>query len=256
MASLFRYARPAATSKAFDRMLAVRAVLFTGRRFTCPCCGWRLRTFTEADGSWRARANGYCPRCNAKARHRRDWLFLQANTNLFVDRLRLLHVSPKFSLARRLVRLPNLDYVAGDIEARPFISVRFTAERLPFGDATFDAVICIHVLEHVEDDRAAMQELHRVMRPGGWALVSVPLRLDHPTYEDGAITDPEARRRAFGETDHLRLYGVDVIDRLEACGFTVTLDRADELSEDLKARYGLLADENVLFCRKPGPGSD
>ncbi|MDH3539864.1 MAG: class I SAM-dependent methyltransferase [Acidimicrobiia bacterium] len=255
MANLFRYTRSPATRSLFDWMLAVRGILFVGRRFTCPCCGWRLRAFTHGDGSLRTRPNGYCPRCNAKARHRRDWLFLRQSTNLFADDLRLLHISPKYSLARRFARMPNLEYVAGDIKDRPYVAVRFDLAGLPFRSGAFDAAICIHVLEHVEHDRAAMEELFRILRPGGWAFVSVPVRLDQPTYEDATITAPEARRRAFGETDHRRWYGSDLIDRLAECGFIVTLDRAQALPEDLKARYGLLADENIFLCTKPIEGS-
>ena len=84
-------------------------------------------------------------------------------------------------------------------------------------------------------------------------MISVPIRLDRPTYEDAAIIAPQDRRRAFGETDHVRVYGYDLGDRLQECGFTVRLDRAESLDEQIKARYGLLDDENVFFCEKPLP---
>jgi SAM-dependent methyltransferase len=236
--------------RVIDGLLAVRALLFVGRRFTCPCCGWRLRSFTHGGSSLRTRPNGYCPRCNAKARHRRDWLYLRDRTGLFTDELRLLHISPKYSLSRRFVKMRNLDYVAGDIEIRPHVSLRFDATCLPFADETFDAAICIHVLEHIERDRAAMSEIHRVLRPGGWALISVPIRFDQPTYEDASVTAPADRLREFGEVDHWRYYGSDFVDRLETAGFVVDIDRGTDLDESTMATYGLLDDENVFFCRK------
>ena len=245
-----RAARRPLGSQAVDGLLAIRALFFLGRRYTCPCCGWRLRAFTHGGASLRTRPNGYCPRCNAKARHRRDWLYLSDRTGLFTDRLRLLHISPKYSLSRRLVRMPNLHYVAGDIAPRSHIDLRFDATRLPFADDTFDAAICIHVLEHVEEDRAAMSEIHRVLRPGGWALISVPIRFDQPTHEDASITAPADRRREFGEVDHRRFYGFDFVDRLEDAGFSVELDRGTEIDEGTMATYGLLDDENVFMCRK------
>jgi len=251
MADIFRYTGSAARLRLIDRLLALRALPFAGRRYTCPCCGWRLRAFTHGGASWRRRRNGYCPRCNSKARHRRDWLFLRQHTNLFSASLRVLHISPKFSLARRLARMPNLDYVAGDLSARPYISLRFDLEALPISSESFDVAICIHVLEHVESDRAAMDEIFRVLRPGGWALITAPVRLDRPTYEDATVTTPDARLSAFGETDHVRFYGYDLADRLEECGFVVRLDRADGLDEETKATYGLLNDEHVFFCEKP-----
>ena len=251
MANIFDYTRTGLGRLAVDRLLAVRALPFLGFRYRCPCCGWRLRTFTRGGASLRSRPSGYCPRCNSKARHRRDWLFLRRNTELFTRPQRLLHISPKYALARRLARLPNLDYVAGDLEARPYIALRFDLTSLPLRDESFDSAICIHVLEHIEDDRAAMAELFRVLRPGGWALVTVPARLDQPTYEDAAVTAPQDRLREFGETDHVRFYGNDLVQRLEAAGFHVALDAATELDPATMEHYGLLADENIFFCTKP-----
>lgn len=115
---------------------------------------------------------------------------------------------------------------------------------------SFDAALCIHVLEHVEDDRHAMAELHRVLRPGGWALVSVPIRLDRPTHEDPAITDPAERQAVFGERSHVRFYGADLADRLREVGFEVELDLASDIPDDVRKRHGLRMDENLFRCRK------
>lgn len=199
----------------------------------------------------RIRPSGYCPRCNAKARHRRIWLFLREHTDVFTERLDLFHVSPKYSLSRRFKRMRNLRYVAGDISDRANLSLKMDVTAVPFRSNAFDAIICIHVLEHVQDDRKAMSELCRVLRPGGWAVISVPVRLDRKTYEDPAITSPAERERAFGETSHFRYYGYDLTDRLEEAGFEVELDPASNLDEHSMRSYGLLDDENVFYCRKP-----
>lgn len=256
MARIFDFTQTDLGRRVVDGLLALRALLFVGTRHQCPCCGWRLRTFTHGGSSLRSRANGYCPRCNSKARHRRDWLYMEKHTELFTSALRVLHVSPKYALARRLAREPNLEYVAGDLERRPHVSIRFDLTSLPLRSESFDAAICIHVLEHIEDDAAAMAELFRVIRPGGWAFISVPVRLDHPTHEDAAITTPHDRLREFGETDHVRYYGYDLVARLEAAGFRVTLDEAAALIPSTMERYGLLADENIFFCKKPSAPPD
>jgi SAM-dependent methyltransferase len=47
-------------------------------------------------------------------------------------------------------------------------------EELPWDDGTFDLITCLDVIEHVPDDVAALIELRRVCRPGGWLLVTVP----------------------------------------------------------------------------------
>jgi len=247
---LFQAAQRPLAQRVIDSLMACRALLFAGRRYTCPCCGWRLRTFTHGGLSLWPRRHGYCPRCNSKARHRRIWLYLAERTNLLSAPLRLLHVSPKYAFSRRFVRMPQLEYVGVDNMPCPNLTqlVEFTA--LPFAENTFDAILCIHVLEHVEDDRRAIAELYRVLQPGGWALISVPWRADRETYEDAAIRSPAARREAFGEEQHVRLYGRDLVERLQAPGFQVTLDAADSVDDQQRARYGLLDNENIFFCRK------
>jgi SAM-dependent methyltransferase len=233
-----------------ESALACRALLFVGNKHVCPCCGWKLRAFTYGGTSLKARPNGYCPRCNSKARHRRDWLFLKENTNLFSDQTRLLHVSPKYALARRLVKTPNIEFVGVDLDGRPLAPHKVDITHIPFESESFDALICIHVLEHVENDKQAMNELFRVLKPGGWALISVPIDFENRTYEDPSIVSPEQRKEHFGEEQHVRVYGFDFADRLQECGFQVQLDRGADLPVDLKQRYGLLDDENVFYCTK------
>ena len=103
-------------SHLLEALLTLRALFFIGNKHICPCCGWNLRAFTHGGISFKIRHHGYCPRCNAKARHRRDWLYLEGNTNLFTDQLNVLLVSPKYSLLRRLKKLSNLQCIAVDLQ--------------------------------------------------------------------------------------------------------------------------------------------
>ena len=97
-----------------------------------------------------------------------------------------------------------------------------TSARSTLPDASFDAVICSHVLEHVDRDRDALAELRRIVTPDGWVLLMVPQDLARAeTYEDPAITAPAARREAYWQDDHVRLYGRDFADRIAAAGFAV-----------------------------------
>lgn len=195
---------------------------------------------------------GYCPRCNAKARHRRIWLYLRENTELFSQRTRLLEVAPWWSFARRFGHMPNIVYVGLDLQrAGPQVTVLGDAISLPIQGDCLDAAICIHVLEHIEDDRRAIAELLRVLKPGGWAIISVPLRLDRPTHEDPSIREPAERERVFGEPGHVRFYGADMIDRIREGGFDVTLDLAEQIPPNTSRRFGLRDDENIFHCRKP-----
>lgn len=64
------------------------------------------------------------------------------------------------------------EYVGLDVAPGPHVDVVSPAETLPFADARFDAVLCTQVLEHVLDPPAVLSEIHRVLKPGGIALVS------------------------------------------------------------------------------------
>lgn len=158
-------------------------------------------------------------------------------------RLRLLHFAPESAIERRV--RPLADYVTADLDpGAAMVAADITA--LPFEDASFDALLCIHVLEHVTDDRAATAELRRVLAPGGWGVVMVPLDLERAeTYEDPSVTSPAARRREFWQEDHLRLYGRDLAERLG-------LERDDwvrRLGADAHERYGLFPQEDMYLLR-------
>ena len=230
----------------------LRGLLFRGTRYTCPCCNSRLRGFVGRSGLFKTNIDGYCPRCNAKARHRRIWLYIQEHTNLLTDPLSLLEVAPWWSLARRFSTMSSLRYAGLDLEANnPFVNVVGDVTTIPLQTDSCDAALCIHVLEHVPDDARAMQELYRVLKPGGYALVSVPLLLNESTREDPSVTDPQERKRLFGEVGHVRYYGTDFIERLKSVGFNVTMNPADTVSTDTRLKYGLRNDENIFHCLKP-----
>ncbi len=236
--------------QALEAFLALRAVFFVGNRYVCPCCGWRLRAFTHGGTSLRVRALGYCPRCNSKARHRRWWLFLQERTNLFTEQVRLFQAAPNYCLSRRFRSLPNIDYVAGDHNQHRNIAIKMLLPDTPLASGSFDAALCIHVLEHIQEDRKAIGELFRLLRPGGWAGISAPIRLDQVTYEDPTITSPQERERLFGETVHVRYYGYDLADRLQEAGFQVKMHPGKDVDAPTREKYGLRDDENIFHCSK------
>jgi SAM-dependent methyltransferase len=230
----------------------VRGLFFMGRRYKCPCCNWSLRGFVDRLDLIATNSDGYCPRCNAKARHRRVWLYLKEHSNLLSEPMRVLDVAPWRSLSLCYQKLNNVHFVGLDLEpCGPHVTLVGNATSMPIAPASFDAVICIHVLEHIQDDRRAIIELFRALRPGGWAVISVPIRLDRATFEDPSITDPEERKIAFGERDHVRYYGADFTDRLESAGFTVRLDLGSDVPIDARVRYGLRESEHIFHCNKP-----
>jgi SAM-dependent methyltransferase len=124
-------------------------------------------------------------------------------------------------------------------------------------DNSFDVIVCSHMLEHVHDDRQAMRELCRVLRPTGWVILNVPINAER-TFEDPSIIDPEERQRVFGQFDHVRNYGPDYQERLEEAGFAVSVTYpADLLSPPEIERQGLGKGGagEIFFCRKPTQSS-
>lgn len=239
-------------ARAVDLLLAGRTVLLAGSRYHCPCCGWSLRSFTRGGASLRPRVRGYCPRCNSKPRHRWLWYHVQQHhPELFTAPLRLLHVSPSNGLAFSFRTLNHLRYVSTDLDEQPNIHARMDLTECPFPANCFDVIICLHVLEHVEADREAIGELYRLLKPGGWALVAVPIRMDEATFEDATVTTPAERQRLFGERDHVRFYGGDFYGRLSHPGFHVQTIHAHHLAPELIEKYGLKAEEVMFYCTKP-----
>jgi SAM-dependent methyltransferase len=229
-----------------QRWFRLRSPFYAGDRVVCPCCGGHFRLFLT-DGVDAPRRNARCPGCGAWERHRVLRLFLERCTDLFTSELRVLHVAPESTLQRTLAELPNLEYISADLSS-PLARVKLDVREIPYEDAYFDVILCNHVLEHVPEDRAAMKELRRVLRPAGWAILQVPIKRE-VTFEDPSATTPDERQRLFGQRDHVRIYGRDYLERLQEAGFRVGPIRyARELGAAESARYGLEPDEEIFFC--------
>jgi SAM-dependent methyltransferase len=122
------------------------------------------------------RPHAECPHCGSLERHRLLWLFLKQRTHLFARPARLLDVAPNPILRRKFVGLQHVQYISVDLVSR-LARLRADLTQLPFPENCFDAVLCIHVLEHIVEDRRAMRELFRVIRPGSWAIVQTPIQM-------------------------------------------------------------------------------
>jgi SAM-dependent methyltransferase len=166
---------------------------------------------------------------------------------------RMLHVAPEPFLTPIFRAARNIDYLSGDLDpGNPEIGgamVQMDIADIRYPDNSFDVIYCSHVLEHVPDDRKAMHELARVLKPSGWALIAVPILRDK-TFEDWKVTTPDERERVFGQFDHVRIYGLDFVDRLRESGFDATIDKFPRsFSEEMVRRYGL-SREDIYLCRK------
>ena len=218
----------------------------------CPVCGAKYRKFRPY-GYVQPRPNALCPKCLSLERHRLLWLYLTRETDLLTAFPRTLHIAPEVCIMRHLK--PHFkshpgQYVTADLES-PLADLHFDVQQIPLADGSVDVVICNHIMEHVADDRRAMRELHRVLKPGGWGIVLSPVDRDYEqTYEDDSITDPDERTRIFGQYDHRRIYGADYADRLRQAGFQVAdIDYAATFTEAERRLYALPADHMYVVYK-------
>lgn len=226
--------------------MSLERLRYIGRAVECPLCDGRFRSFAPElwDGERWHGNRARCPGCGSLARHRFLWLYLRGGA-LLGGAPHVLHLAPEGVVAERLREAAG-DYVSADLEpGRADVAADLTA--LPFDDESFDLIVCSHVLEHVPDDRAAMCELHRVLRPGGTALVQTPVNYEQSaTYEDPGVLDPAERERRFSQFDHVRVYGPDLRERLESAGFTVAIADAAKLGPHAVARHKLQPGASAL----------
>ncbi len=233
--------------------LKLLSFFYTGANVTCPVCGKGFRKFLPY-GRINPRPNALCPNCMSLERHRAIWLYLREKTNFFKERLRVLHVAPEACFMKAFEKQHGEGYVTADIES-PLAKVRMDIHDIPFEAESFDAVLCNHVLEHVNDDLRAMGEIARVLKPGGYAILLVPFFNPVPdtTVQDPTIADPRERERRFGQDDHVRKYGNDYPRRIERAGMKPLVDHfIPNMSEGQRTRYGLSKGEVIYGGVKAG----
>ena len=211
---------------------------------TCPICGYTgVFVSVGHPPRWDAR----CPQCGGRERHRLMHLWVHEGGGDKLAGKRILHFAPEKSLMRQMRGNPL--YETADLH-QPGLTHRVDITKVPLPDAGYDVVIANHVLEHIDDDREAMRELFRLLKPGGLALLSVPINATRQqTYEDASISDAAGRFAHFSAEDHRRYYGLDFADRLAEVGFRTSIFR---MSPQDEVRYGLLRDEWITIAEKPG----
>lgn len=221
-----------------------------GDRYTDPIDGKSFKKFLPY-GYEKQRQNVLSPSTLSLERHRLLWLYLQRETNFFKSPLKLLHFAPEQAFYKRFRSLNNLDYTTTDLNS-PLADVKADICNLPFADNSYDVILCNHVLEHIPDDKKALSELYRVLKPGGFGIFQVPQDLNiENTFEDDTITDKKERAQIFGQYDHVRVYGRDYFNRLRDGGFKVKeVDLTGLLTPEEIDRYRLAKGEIIPVVSK------
>ncbi|HEY0004093.1 MAG TPA: class I SAM-dependent methyltransferase [Pyrinomonadaceae bacterium] len=213
------------------------------QKVECPCCGWTGRRFydyIEIDFTGR---NAECPRCNSHARHRALYLWLKNDFQLHERSGVALVFAPERALEEAWNQSGSLKLIRADLEAARGVDVLADLQRLPFASDSIDLLWCHHVLQLVQDDRAAMRELHRVLRPGtGRLIVSVAIARQTETEEYDA-----AQKRVM---NFWRMYGEDFAQRLREAGFEAH-EVKHRLSPEECSRYSIDSSESFYLCVKP-----
>jgi len=242
--------------------------LYWGSAYECPACGAHLKRFKPIWKSFprKLREAGFpypleafetfnfraylCPSCNCSDRERLYALYLRRwiATHKPGSQHVLIDFAPSHALSKWLRRQPMVRYRSADL-FRPNVDDKVDITNMPeYADDSIDAFICSHVLEHIGDDRSAMRELFRILKPGGFGFVMVPLVVGvTETHEDPGITEPDRRWKYFGQDDHVRLYGTsDFALRLCAAGFGVTRLGKEHFGDEAFHKAGI-ADNSILY---------
>ena len=243
--------------------MAIKLVVYKGNKYTCPFCGYNSRklapigydfpVLVEKKVVGAGTRDASCYKCGSSDRERLIYVYLRDYLKVFNKsrKLNILHMAPEKNLTQSLLKFGFHSYVCGDLFTEgysyPDHVQSMDVMHIPYDDRSFDLIICNHLLEHVPDDKGAMDELYRVLKDGGKAILQVPISLNtQETIEDFSITDPAEREAAFGQNNHVRIYGQDYAKRLARSGFKV---KQQNISKEY-SQFGLNKDEDIYVAER------
>jgi predicted SAM-dependent methyltransferase len=237
------------------------------KEYFCCICNYRIGQFLPYKGGLNALSsflkvldivgsdidNFSCPRCWSHDRERHLFLYLEKMELLSKFHMsHILHFAPERWIAKIIADKKPSQYIKADLyPAAPDI-VKVDMLNIQYPSEFFDFVIANHVLEHVNDELQALKELYRVLKPGGFAILQTPYsaKLLH-TFCDAGIDDDESRVQAYGQEDHVRLYGRDIFERFESVGFISRVKTHSQILAGIDAKkYGLNQSEPFFLYEK------
>lgn len=223
-----------------EKLRALVALSYKGDKVTCTVCDNNFSKFIELENN-----ELLCPNCGCLPRTRRLLKLIEDEGSLSTKKL--LHFSPPKGFRSKLKQLELGAYVTTDYEGEFDADKRLNIEAIEEPDNKYDIIICYHVLEHIIKDEQAMEELYRILKPGGVCFIQTPFK-EGEIYEDYSVKSKEGRLKHFGQSDHVRIFSVlGLRDRLRNKGFNVEELQFGRLEEN---RYGFSENETVLKAVK------
>ncbi|MDR2204677.1 MAG: class I SAM-dependent methyltransferase [Flavobacteriaceae bacterium] len=216
------------------------------KEYYCPVNRKKYRTFIKTKKLLLS------PDLGARQRHRFIWHYLSENTNVLKINSKLLHISPEYCFYEKFRKQKNIEYFPVDKFEPGYDYLSLTKNFDLLGDDLpkheYDFIICNHVLEHIIDDKTAINNIFSMLKTGGTAIVSVPiLPNNQPTFEDFSIASPKERKKYFGQWDHVRYYGTDICRRFSDAGFDVKTIKSDDYFSGKELKTFGVSKESYLF---------
>jgi len=224
-----------------ERLRYLPAVVFyRGNAHQCNICEHHFSKFIILENG-----DKLCPFCGSISRNRLLWQILNTELKL---RGKVLHFSPSRPLFRTFKKMATIDYTSTDFEDEFLADKKLDITQIDEPDDHFDTIICYHVLEHIVEDAQAIQELFRVLKPGGTAVIQTPFKKGD-IYEDISIISKADRFKHFDQEDHVRVYSAKgLAKRLQMAGFQVNVKNFTQ--KDSNNLHGFKKKETVLICQK------
>lgn len=232
--------------------------LYHGHNVLCPCCGKKFDRFMDFKFAQTNDAKRYtdfykntvCPYCFSYPRHRIICCFFDKAIGI-IPQDNILMIAAERSIIKWFNR-NDCHYTTADLFNRT-ADVKVDVQNMPFSDESWKLIICNHVLEHVPDYRIALKELRRVLKKDGILELTVPTDRNFGTvYEDKNIIGKTERIKAFGQPDHMRIFGNDVEKILTDLDFFVEVIDGNNLPNEIVGVIGPANydDNRVYLCRK------
>lgn len=215
------------------------SIFYIGNKYQCNICNFKMSHFIKLKND-----DKLCPKCGSLDRTRNLWNLLKNK----IQGKTILHFSPSSSIREKIESFNDIKYVTSDYTGEFEATKKLNIESINEPNDVYDLVICYHILEHIENDIKAMNELYRIIKPKGKCIIQTPFR-ESEIYENDQVKTDEERLLHFGQKDHLRIYSVEgLIDRLKSVGFQTKLKEYNAIENN---NYGYNINEKVIIAEKP-----